>query len=231
MSSLKGDGASTREQTQAGGWEPPGVERDQADWDHLPTHSTPLVKRKTFPPSREHSGEVTVRSAGQGRVTTTSGKPKSRSDVVISGASPQKRGTDLEEKGTNEKSSQLKEVEEEILKGSQESGTPDSEEEPKAREKVTKRRHLRRNRKPQKGIKRYMNKGKKEGKVKTKLWTNGVKRGYKLSLNLMKKKPRNWKEKCRRREDTSSNYGRQREKKHFWRKKDNLGDKLGTRGP
>ena len=99
MSSLKGDGTSTREQTQKGGWGPPGVERDQADWDHLPTHSTPLVKRNTLPSYRERSGEVTVRSAGQGRVTTTLGKPKSRSDVVISGASPQKRGTNLEETG------------------------------------------------------------------------------------------------------------------------------------
>ena len=47
MRSQKGDGASTREQTQEGGWEPPGVERGHADMDHLPTHSTPLVKEKT----------------------------------------------------------------------------------------------------------------------------------------------------------------------------------------
>ena len=88
MRSQKGDGASTREQTQAGGWGPPGVERDHADMDHLPTHSTPLVKEKTFLQHRERSGEVTVRNAGQGRVTTTPGKPKSRSDVVASGSKP-----------------------------------------------------------------------------------------------------------------------------------------------
>ena len=85
MRSQKGDGASTREQTQEGGWEPPGVERDQADMDHLPTHSTPLVKEKTSRQSKGRPGEVTVRNSGQGRVTTTPGKPKSRSDVISSG--------------------------------------------------------------------------------------------------------------------------------------------------
>ena len=85
MRSQKGDGASTREQTQEGGWEPPGVERDQADWDHLPTHSTPLAKEKTSKQYKGRPGEVTVRNAGHGRVTTTPGKLKSRSDVLRSG--------------------------------------------------------------------------------------------------------------------------------------------------
>ena len=46
--SQKGEGASTREHPEAGGREPPGVVRDQADRDHLPTHSTPLAEEKTF---------------------------------------------------------------------------------------------------------------------------------------------------------------------------------------
>ena len=153
MSSLAGDGASTREQTQKGGWGPPGVERDQADWDHLPTHSTPLVKRNTLQTSRERSGEVTVRSAGQGRVTTTPGKPKSRSDVVKSGANLLKIRTDLEETGIKEKPFRLKEREEEILEDSQESGTPDSEEEPKAREEENRKKTPVKKQKPTKGDK------------------------------------------------------------------------------
>ena len=85
MRSQKGEGASTREHPKAGGREPPGVERDQADWDHLPTHSTPLVKEKTLPSDEERPGEVDARQAGHGRVTTTPRKPKSRSDVQCSG--------------------------------------------------------------------------------------------------------------------------------------------------
>ena len=129
MRSQKGDGASTREQTQAGGWEPPGVERGHADVDHLPTHSTPLVKEKTFIQHRERSGEVTVRNSGQGRVTTTPGKPKSRSDVITSGAKPLRQESTIVDEVTKRKSLQLKEASEENTENSQESETPDSEEE------------------------------------------------------------------------------------------------------
>ena len=85
MRSQKGEGASTREHPKAGGREPPGVVRDQADWDHLPTHSTPLAEEKTLPDDEERPGEVGARQAGHGRVTTTPRKPKSRSDVQRSG--------------------------------------------------------------------------------------------------------------------------------------------------
>ena len=129
MRSQKGDGTSTWEQTQEGGWEPPGVERGHADVDHLPTHSTPLVKEKTFIQHRERSGEVTVRNAGQGRVTTTPGKPKSRSDVIISGSKPLRQKSTTVDEGTKGKLFQLKEASEENAEGSQESETPDSEEE------------------------------------------------------------------------------------------------------
>ena len=160
MSSLKGKGASIPGATLKGGWGPPGVERDQADWDHLPTHSTPLVKENTLPSYGERSGEVTVRNSGQGRVTTTLGKPKSRSVVKMSGASPPKRTTEIseassqkrgrtpEEEDLKEKLSQSNEVEEEILGGSQESGTPDSEEEPKTRKKASKTKETEDRREP-----------------------------------------------------------------------------------
>ena len=83
--SQKGEGASTREHPEAGGREPPGVVRDQADRDHLPMHSTPLAEEKTFDSDGERPGEVDARQAGHGRVTTTPRKPKSRSDVQRSG--------------------------------------------------------------------------------------------------------------------------------------------------
>ena len=124
MRSQKGDGASTREQTQAGGWGPPGVERDHADMDHLPTHSTPLVKEKTFLQHRERSGKVTVRNAGQGRVTTTPGKPKSSSDVVTSGSKPLSKGSTMVDKSTKRNSLQLKEASGENPEDSQKSETP-----------------------------------------------------------------------------------------------------------
>ena len=129
MRSQKGKGASTREQTQAGGREPPGVERDHADMDYLPLHSTPLVKEKTFLKHRECSGEVTVRNAGQGRVTTTPGKPKSRSDVVTSGFKPLKKGSTIVDETPMRTETQLAEASGENKEENQESETPDSEEE------------------------------------------------------------------------------------------------------
>ena len=52
-----------------------------------------------------------------------------------------------------------------------------------------------------------MQEGRKEVKVKIKHWINGVKRGYKPSLNQMKRKRRNWREECSRKEEMSNNYG------------------------
>ena len=129
MRSQKGKGASTREQTQAGGREPPGVERDHADMDHLPLHSTPLEKGRTLPRHRECSGEVTVKQAGQGRVTTTPGKPKSRSDVVTSGFKPLKPGSTIVDENPTRIETPLAEASGENQEENQESETPDSEEE------------------------------------------------------------------------------------------------------
>ena len=129
MRSQKGDGASTREQTQEGGWEPPGVERDQADWDHLPTHSTPLAKEKTSKQYKGRPGEVTVRNAGHGRVTTTPGKLKSRSDVLRSGRQSLQAEAINPREETTGKVCQVKEVLEARSEDSEGSNIPDSEEE------------------------------------------------------------------------------------------------------
>ena len=85
-------------------------------------------KKKTFKPDRGRPGEVTVRKAGHGRVTTTPRKPKSRSDVLRSGRPSLQAEAIKQREETTTKVCQVREV---LDAPSVDSGSniPDSEEE------------------------------------------------------------------------------------------------------